>query len=259
MSELSFLASIPATGGLGISPFTGFLAANLPRFSPDDAVLDIGCGDGTLLLLAYHRGARRLIGVDTDSDACELARVRLCDLPDRPDITIHMKGPNEVLSADVPPPSHVLLNPPTMPDVAVTPRFARGMSAVGEFSPLRSMLATIASVIRRDAVVHVVVSTLVGIPRLRAIAGSHQLTVELREAMCVPFRPWYYDVFSSEKLNQFVANGQAWHDYGSTLEKPRLSEGLLYCRLHREDHASESSCAREMRIASPSSTTDACD
>lgn len=73
---LLLLSDPPDAGAdavMGPGPTTVMLARSVPR-SPG-AVLDVGCGAGTLALLAASRGARRAVGLDLSPRAVALARV----------------------------------------------------------------------------------------------------------------------------------------------------------------------------------------
>lgn len=81
---LWLLSDPPDAGGdavMGPGPTTQVLARAIPRTA--GAVLDVGCGAGTLALVAAARGARRAVGVDLSARAVTLAEVnaRLNRLP----------------------------------------------------------------------------------------------------------------------------------------------------------------------------------
>jgi SAM-dependent methyltransferase len=73
---LLLLSDPPEAGAdavMGPGPTTVLLARALP--AAPGSVLDLGCGAGTLALLAASRGAPRAVGVDLSSRAISLARV----------------------------------------------------------------------------------------------------------------------------------------------------------------------------------------
>jgi SAM-dependent methyltransferase len=73
---LLLLSDPPDAGSeavMGPGPTTVTLGRFVPK--PAGAVLDVGCGAGTLALLAASRGARRAVGVDLSARAVALARV----------------------------------------------------------------------------------------------------------------------------------------------------------------------------------------
>ena len=226
--------NLPSPGDPAISPFTSFLACQLPRFEPSDVVLDVGCGSGILLSMAYHNGARRLCGVDIDIQACNATRQNLSRLAGC-DLSINHVSLNGSYPASGPDPTHILLNPPTMPNRAATPSFARDTGEDGEFSAMRRMLEFSASALKTSGQVHIVVSSLVGIGRLREIAASLRLGVTPQRALCVPFRSWYYDIYTENELAQFVANGMAWTDKSVESKSKFLAEAIIYCHLERID------------------------
>ncbi len=69
---------------MGAGPTTYVLGETVPSPCPS-RVLDVGCGAGTLALLAAHRGATEVVGVDISTRAVALARfnARLNALPVR--------------------------------------------------------------------------------------------------------------------------------------------------------------------------------
>ena len=86
------------------------LLAQFMEIHKDEIVLDIGTNNGALLLAAAKKGAKSLIGIEIQKDACELARHNLstCGVP------------YEVIEGDVSymkmPYAHcVICNPPYFP------------------------------------------------------------------------------------------------------------------------------------------------
>jgi SAM-dependent methyltransferase len=76
LEGILFLSDPPDAGGdavMGPGATTVTLMRLVPRGA--GAVLDLGCGAGTLALVAAARGARRAVGVDVSARAVALARV----------------------------------------------------------------------------------------------------------------------------------------------------------------------------------------
>lgn len=59
------------------------LLANFMQVKANEAVLDIGTNNGALLLAAASKGASKLIGIEIQKEACELAKINLerCQVP----------------------------------------------------------------------------------------------------------------------------------------------------------------------------------
>lgn len=59
------------------------LLAEFMQIRKTDTVLDIGTNNGALLLAAYAKGAKQLIGIEIQKEACEVAKLNLqnCSCP----------------------------------------------------------------------------------------------------------------------------------------------------------------------------------
>jgi SAM-dependent methyltransferase len=72
-----FVLSDPLDGGRNVAMGPGGGTEHLARLVPDaflGTALDLGCGAGTLALVAARRGAKRAVGVDLNPRAIELAK-----------------------------------------------------------------------------------------------------------------------------------------------------------------------------------------
>ncbi|PIE31741.1 MAG: hypothetical protein CSA55_05020 [Ilumatobacter coccineus] len=82
--------------GLGDHPTTRLSADAVWRsVNPGDEVLDVGCGSGALSIIAAHRGARRVVGIDISEPAVS-ATIENCsrnhDLGLIPDEVVEVSG-----------------------------------------------------------------------------------------------------------------------------------------------------------------------
>ncbi len=63
--------------GTGLHPTTRLCLAALDSLPPAASLLDVGCGSGILAIAAVRAGTARVVGVDTDAQACRVARANV--------------------------------------------------------------------------------------------------------------------------------------------------------------------------------------
>jgi methylase of polypeptide subunit release factors len=182
--------------------FSLFLANRLEVFEKDLTGCDLGTGSGILAITLARLGMERVVAVDRSAIACEVAEenVRRNGVAGQVEVVHGDLADMNLSGFDL-----AVCNPPTMPDVEVTPGFASGGS-----DPL-DVVRLVASKLRYwlspSGRCQISLSSLVAEEAVDVFERSG-LASMLEASLLAPFRPFYKKAYSKSQLDSFLAEGR---------------------------------------------------
>jgi SAM-dependent methyltransferase len=192
--------------------FSLFLANCLEVGEGDLLGCDLGTGSGILAIALARLGVERVVAVDNSAVACEVAEenVRRNGAAAQVEI-LHV----DLADIDLSGFDLAVCNPPTMPDVEVTPGFASG--GADPLDVVRLVASKLADWLSPSGRCQISLSSIVASEAMAMFAGAG-VTPVLQASLLAPFRPFYRRAYSSLELDVFLAEGRVLRNGSGSLQ-----------------------------------------
>jgi len=192
--------------------FSLFLANCLDVFEGDLTACDLGTGGGILAIALARLGMEGVVAVDHSATACEVAEenVRRNGVATQVEVVHGDLAEMKLSGFDL-----AVCNPPTMPDVEVTPSFATG--GADPLDVVRLIGARLPGWLSASGRCQISLSSLVAL-EAAGVLEEAGFTPTLQAGLLAPFRPFYKRAYSNLQLDTFLTEGRALRNGAGALQ-----------------------------------------